>query len=114
MRKGGYRVYLEDILSSISKIQSYIGDSSYDEFIKDEMKLDAVVRNLEIIGEASRHIPAEIKGNYSDIEWRKIGAFRNILAHEYFGIDYEILWDIITSKLNSLHFGIQSILNKEE
>jgi len=114
MRKGSCRVYLEDILISINKIQSYIGNSSFEDFINDEMKLDAVVRNLEIIGEASRHIPDEIKEKYSDIEWRKICDFRNILAHEYFGIDHEILWDILMNKLNSLHSGIQSILNKEE
>lgn len=114
MRKGGYRVYIEDILISIKKIQCYVGDSSFEDFISNEMKLDAVVRNLEIIGEASRQIPPEIREKYSDIEWRKIGDFRNVLAHEYFGIDHEILWDIIMNKLNPLRAGMQSILNKEE
>ena len=77
------------------------------------MKVDAVVRNLEIIGEASRNIPVEIKEKYQDIEWRKISDFRNILAHEYFGIDYEILWDIVATKLNPLQSKIQRILDLE-
>ncbi len=109
----GFRLYFEDILASINKIQNYMADSSFEDFIKEEMKLDAVVRNLEIIGEASRNIPAEIKEKYPDVEWRKISDFRNILAHEYFGIDNEILWDIVAHKLEPLHSKIQSILRQE-
>ena len=88
---GGFRLYFEDILASINKIQNYIADSSFEDFIKEEMKLDAVVRNLEIIGEAARNIPAEIKEKYPDVEWRKISDFRNILALEYFGIDNDLV-----------------------
>jgi len=109
----GYKLYLEDILTSIDKIQSYIGSFPLEDFVKDEMRVDAVVRNLEIIGEASRNIPVEIKGKYPDVEWRKIADFRNILAHEYFGIDYEILWDIIKNKLPDLHSKITSIISNE-
>jgi uncharacterized protein with HEPN domain len=110
----GHRLYLEDIVASIEKIENYIANSTFEDFVIDEMKLDAVVRNLEIIGEASRNIPIEIKEKYPDIEWRKIGDFRNILAHEYFGVDHEILWDIITNKLTSLQSRIQSILSEEK
>jgi uncharacterized protein with HEPN domain len=78
----GFILYLEDILAAINKIQNYIDDSSLDDFVKEEMKVDAVVRNLEIIGEASRNTPVEIKEKYQDIEWRKISDFRSILAHE--------------------------------
>lgn len=109
----GFRHYLEDILTSINKIQNYIDNSSLDDFVKEEMKVDAVVRNLEIIGEASRNIPVEIKEKYQDIEWRKISDFRNLLAHEYFGIDYEILWDIVATKLEPLQSKIQLILDQE-
>lgn len=76
----GYKLYLEDIFASITKIQNYVGDSSYEDFVKDEMKIDAVVRNLEIIGEASRNIPDEIKQKYPKVEWRKITDFRNIFS----------------------------------
>jgi len=110
----GHRLYLEDIVASIEKIKRYIGTSTFEDFVADDMKLDAVVRNLEIIGEASRSIPVEIKEKYSDVEWRKIGDFRNVLAHEYFGVDHEILWDIISNKLTSLHSKIQFILSEEK
>lgn len=109
-----YLLYLEDILSSISKILNYVGNASYEDLIKDEMRVDAVARNLEIIGEASGKIPQEIKDKYQSIEWRKISDFRNILAHAYFGIDYEIIWEIIRKKLPELQKGIQAILEKEK
>ncbi|MBI3599342.1 MAG: DUF86 domain-containing protein [Nitrospinae bacterium] len=108
-----YMLYLEDILTSANKILKYVGDASYDDIIKDEMRLEAITRNFEIIGEAAGNIPQEIKDKYPIIEWRKISDFRNILAHEYFGIDYEIMWDIIKNKLPVLEKSIQSILEKE-
>ncbi|MFZ3065490.1 MAG: DUF86 domain-containing protein [Nitrospirota bacterium] len=109
-----YKLYLEDILSSIQKIQNYAGDASLENIIKDEMRIDAIVRNFEVIGEASRNIPQEIKDKYPTVEWRKISDFRNILAHEYFGIDYDIMWDIIQSKLPTLQDNIKTILNAEQ
>jgi hypothetical protein len=103
---------LEDILKSSSKILKYVGDASYEEFLNDEMRLDAIIRNLEIIGEASSNIPQDIKDKYSSIQWRKISNFRNVLAHEYFGIDYEIMWDIIKEKLPELNNNIKNIIKK--
>ena len=110
----GHRLYLEDILHSIDKIQNYVGGISYDDLINDELRMDAIVRNLEIIGEASKNISEEIKNNYPLVEWKKITSFRNILAHDYFGIDYEILWDIIKNKLPNLGKNIKTIIDKEE
>ncbi len=106
-----YKLYLEDIHASAQKVENYIGDITYEELLKDEMLIDAIVRNLEIIGEASSKIPPKIKEKYSSIEWRKIKDFRNILAHEYFGVDVEILWDIIQNKLPQLKRDIEQILN---
>lgn len=109
-----YLLYLEDILTSATKIQNYAGNSSYEDLIKDEMKIDAIIRNFEIIGEASSNISNEIKEKYSFIEWRKISDFRNILVHEYFGINYKIMWDIIKNKLPVLEKSIQSLLEREQ
>lgn len=105
-------LYIEDILSSIDRIGRYVGDRTYDKFLKDEMLVDAVVRNLEIIGEASKKIPPEIKEQASYVEWPKISGFRNILAHEYFGVDPEILWDIIKNKLPDLKDSMDKMLGK--
>ena len=109
-----YALYLEDILESVKNIMSYVGSISYDDFIKDRMRVDAVVRNLEIIGEASNKIPQEIKDKYPSVEWQKMSDFRNVLAHEYFGIKYKIMWDIIKNKLPELEKQIQSIIDQEQ
>jgi len=83
-----YKLYLEDILASVNKILKYVGNAPLEDFIKDEMRIDAVVRNFEIIGEASSNISHEIREMYPFVEWRKISNFRNVLAHEYFGVGY--------------------------
>lgn len=105
-----YVLYLEDILSSVIKILKYAGDSSFEELIQDEMRVDAIVRNFEIIGEAAGHLPQEIKEKYPFVEWRKISDFRTVLAHEYFGIDYNIMWDVIKNKFPDLQNNIKTIL----
>lgn len=106
-------MYLKDIFVSANKIQKYAGDSSYENLTDDEMRIDAIVRNFEIIGEASNKIPQEIKDKYPFIEWRKISDFRNILVHEYFGISYKIMWDIIKNKLLDMKRDIQVIIDSE-
>ena len=109
----GHKLYLEDILTSINKIQNYVDDISYEAILADEMKLDAIVRNFEIIGEAASKIPAEIRDKYPFVEWRKISDFRNVLAHEYFGINYNIMWDIIKNKLPKLLQDIKTTIECE-
>ncbi len=104
-------LFLNDILRSIHKIQKYTKGKSYDEFIVDDLLVDGVVRNLEIIGEAVKNIPASFRRKYSSIEWKKIAGLRDILIHEYFGIDYELLWDIVENKVPSLGKEIESILS---
>ncbi|MBF0537460.1 MAG: DUF86 domain-containing protein [Nitrospirae bacterium] len=112
MRRG-YRLYLEDILTATMKIQRFIGTIAFEEFLHDDKTYDAVVRNFEIIGEASRNIPQEVKDNYPDVDWKKVYLFRNMLAHEYFGIDNQLLWDIIQHRLPELRKEIQSILEMD-
>lgn len=107
-------LYLDDILKSICKIQEYVGNLDLSAFTKDGMRIDAVVRNLEIIGEAAKNIPQEVKDKYPAVDWIKISNFRNILAHEYFGIDNEILWDIVKNKLPKLQNQIRTIIEKEQ
>lgn len=106
--------YFEDILESIDKIRRYLGNTSFDDFLENGMLIDAVVRNLEIIGEAAAHITPEIRAKYPEIEWRKVVGLRNILIHNYSGIDLEIVWDIIRNRLDPLEAEVMQVLNKEE
>jgi len=114
MSERNYIVYLKDILASSQKILRFVKSKSYEEFILDEMLTDAVVRNLEIIGEAVKHIPSSVRRKYRDMDWKKIAGLRDILIHEYFRVDYEILWDIVTNKIPTLRTQIRSVLEREK
>jgi len=109
-----FKVYLEDILECIDKISRYVDGLSFGSFLKDEKTIDAVNRNLEIIGEAAKNIPEQIKDNYPEIEWRGIIGLRNILIHEYYSLTLKIIWDIIQNELPVLHERIRQILMKEK
>jgi uncharacterized protein with HEPN domain len=111
MSKRDIRFLLEDILESIDKIITYTLNLTYTDFIKDPKTIDAVVRNIEIIGEAANKIPKNIQKKYPDIEWHKIISMRNRIIHEYFGVDNEILWNIISKNLYSLRKKIKNILD---
>lgn len=93
------KIYLEDIISSIKKIEKYINDISFEEFSDNEMIVDAVVRNLEIIGEAARNLADDFKETNNHIPWRNMIGLRNIMIHEYFGIDLNIIWKVVTDDI---------------
>ena len=92
MKKKSSRIFVEDILEAMDKIERYTKDLTYEAFAKNDMVVDAVIRNLEIIGEASRNTPVNVRDKYHDIPWKRMIGLRNIAIHEYFGIDYEILY----------------------
>lgn len=108
-----YRLYLEDILRAAQSIEEYLlGVHSFDNFCADKMRVDAVLRNLEIVGEASKRVPSEIKEKYPAVEWRKIAGLRDIVAHEYFGVDLEIVWDVVQNRLPGLRSLVSQILEE--
>ncbi len=114
MSERDWRIYIKDISKSCEKILKYTENLKFEQFKTEGMVVDAVIRNLEIIGEAAKNLPEEIKAKYPEIEWKKIAGLRDILIHHYWGIDYEILWDIIKTKIPDLKNKIEKILNNNE
>lgn len=105
-----FRLYLDDILDAISQIRLYLRGMNQEEFAGDRKTQDAVVRNLEIIGEAAGKLPEEAIKRTTQIEWKKIKALRNILIHEYFGINLCVVWDVVQNKLNPLETACRELL----
>jgi len=110
MKKRTYEMFIEDILEAMGKISSYTKSFTFEMFEKNEMIIDAVIRNLEIIGEASKNIPGEVREKYPDIPWRRMIGLRNIVIHEYFGVDLDIIWEIITRNLPETRPEIEDML----
>lgn len=107
-----YRVCLEDILEAIHKIRSYTVGLNLETFRLESKTFDAVVRNLEIIGEATKGIPDSARLLHPEVDWRRLTALRNILIHEYFGVDAEIIWDVVQNKLTALEESAQRMLQE--
>jgi uncharacterized protein with HEPN domain len=106
-------MYLEDILTSINRISKYIEGYNFADFKKDFKTVDAVIRNFEIIGEASKNLPDQVKEKYNDVPWAEMYLLRNKVSHEYFGVDYEIIWDIASNYLPENRAQIEAILKRE-
>ena len=107
------RLYVDDMLEAITQIREYIAFMDYDAFTRDRKTQDAVVRNLEIIGEAAGRLPESTRAGATDIEWRKIVGLRNILVHEYFGISLPIVWDVVQNKLGALETACKKLLEDD-
>lgn len=109
-----YRLYLEDMQEACEKVLRYVRSLLFDQFVQDEKTFDAVVRNLEIIGEAAKHIPPQLRDRHPKVEWRKIAGLRDVVAHEYFGIDEDILWDVVQNQVPTLLDQVVQILAEQD
>jgi uncharacterized protein with HEPN domain len=109
-----YIMYLEDILTSMNRISEYIEGLNFISFKRDYKTVDAVIRNFEIIGEASKKLPHSIKEKYTEIPWSEMYLLRNKVSHEYFGVDYEIIWDLASNYIPDNGKQIEIILKKEK
>jgi len=110
MSKRTPRLLIEDIQESAEKILEYTKNMSFEEFSKDNKTVDAVIRNFEIIGEASNLLPDDIKDKYSEIDWHRIRGFRNRIVHDYFGVDLQIVWKITFDQIPGLILEINNII----
>lgn len=107
------RLYCADILDSGAAILEFVKDLAFEEFCNDRKTYSAVIREFEIIGEAVGKLPEGLKGSRPDVEWQDIKDFRNLLSHEYFGVDLEIVWKIIEDDLPVLMDAIGAIMPAE-
>jgi hypothetical protein len=103
---------IQDILECMDRISEYTAGMSYETFLDNRLVTDAVVRNLEVIGEAARHIPEEIQRQFPDIPWVEMKGMRNILIHEYFGVSLEIVWKTAQEDLPPVEPKLREVLRK--
>jgi len=111
MIKRVYTDYVQDILDSINDIENFIKGMNFNDFKNDRKTINAVIRSIEVIGEASKKIPKSIRERHPNIPWKKIAGMRDKLIHEYFGIDLEILWKVAKEEIKKLEPGIKQILS---
>ena len=107
-------MYLDDIQIAMERIAEYIDGYDFDRFKKDYKTVDAVIRNFEIIGEAAKNLDEVIKMKYTEVPWKEMYYLRNRITHEYFGIDYEIIWDVASNYLPGNKIQIDHIIDKEK
>ena len=110
MKKRSPTLFIQDILDCMKKIEAYTKGMDYTEFSENQLTVDAVIRNIEIIGEASANVPAKVRENYVDIPWKRMVGLRNITIHEYFGVDNTIIWEIIKKNLPETKLKVQEML----
>lgn len=114
MSKRDETLLFEDVLEAIGRIREYTRGYSKEGFFRDQKTIDAVIRNLEIIGEACGQVPGPVRERYPQIPWRKIVGVRNIVIHHNFGVDLETVWFIITRQLPDLQSSLRAILARRE
>jgi uncharacterized protein with HEPN domain len=104
-----WRPLADDIIESCAKIRRFVAGMTFDAFLADERTYDAVIRNLEVIGEAAKNLPEDVLAQAPEVEWRKIRGMRDILAHGYFRLDAKVVWDTATTKLDALERAIREL-----
>lgn len=111
-RNGGFEVFLKDILISIEKIKSYLGTPPPEDSLQDDMIYDAIVRNLEVMGEAVENIPESVRSAHAEIDWDEMVEIREMLIHEYFDIEDAIILDLLKNKLPDLYLKVQKMIGE--
>lgn len=112
MKNLDFTDYINDILNSIEEVNEFTADMSYDDFFRDKKTTNAVIRSLEVLGEAARKIPDDLRSKAPNVPWDKMTGMRNKLIHEYFGVDLEIVWAVIKEELPPLSSHLKKLLSE--
>ena len=113
MKKREYRDYLVDIATSINDIESFVEGMRLEDFMSNKMASNAVIRSLEVIGEATKNLPKSVRDRDSSIPWKKMAGMRDKMIHEYFGVNYEIIWKAVKKVLPELKEKISRLIGQE-
>jgi len=113
MSKRGDREYLQDIQEAVRRIVAYLEGKTFQDFVEDVKTQDAVIRNLEIIGEAVKHLSLSLRERHPDIPWREMARMRDRLIHHYFGVNLDIVWQIATGELPDVALQLEMLLREE-
>ena len=110
--KRDYKLFIRDVLDCINKIEEFVGNMNFDEFVKDDKTSSAVIRKLEIIGEATKNLPKNFREKHNEVPWNEIAKTRDKLIHGYFGIDLSITWNVVKNDLPDLKNKVKKILEQ--
>ena len=107
-------LYIKDILQNMQDAIDFIGDMSYEQFVDDKKTLNAVLRSIESIGEATKNVPEELRANYPDVPWKEMAGMRDKVIHFYFGVDKEVVWFVVKDRIPTIQPFIQQALRALE
>ena len=113
-RQRQWRLRLKDILGALQRIRRYTAGMDRQTFVDDDLVTDAVIRNLEIVGEAAKHVPDRVARRHPEVPWEDLRIFRNFLVHDYFGVDRDVVWETVTRDLPDLEPRIRRVFQEEQ